>query len=170
MALDIKSQLKNLQIALTKVVKEVNSSVNMQDYGEVAAEEIKRQTRLGYGVSATGAPREKLAELKPSTVKSRTRGKKTGVLNELTTPKKSNLTNTGQMLDSIKAQNATTGKVKISATGQHSSGKSNQTLTKYAAEGSPNRKKRPFLNLSDRGVKKVQDHIRQTILKVVKKI
>lgn len=171
MALDIKSKIRGLEIALKKVVRDVNKKSQMQDYGDFTAEMIRKRTRLGYGVTENGAPRTPLAKLAvDTTVRQRRRLKDRGQLSPLTSPGKSNLTSTASMLDGIKAERADTGKVQVNVTGRHPSGKANSTIAKYAADGSNNRPKREFMNLSDREIKQVQDYIRRAIVAIVKKL
>ncbi len=68
---------------------------------KMASDLIKKRTRLGYGVEKDGANKTKLKGIKDKTIEQRQRKKKMGLLHNNTTPKKSNLTDTGQLIDAI---------------------------------------------------------------------
>ncbi len=144
-------------------IKELGTSSNMKKIGDFAAETIKKRTRLGYGVNATGEDRVALKPLHPEYIlyraqteerKSKKTGKALKVRNvkgqeslsgnfakslhkqnknkeklntALTSVSKSNLTYTGQMLDSLKAT-ATQDSVSINVSGQRRDGQSNEEI------------------------------------------
>ncbi len=78
-----------------------------------------------------------------------------GGLSQFTSPKKSNLTRSGQLLDSIAGKNPTTRTVHVGPTGQRDDGKTNQKIGEYVSDAG-----RPFNNLSEIELKRVSDYIR----------
>jgi len=82
---------------LLGLVKAYTETKQFEQVGKDIANGIRVRTRLGKGDD-----NKKLKELKASTKKKRKRYKKN--LSEFTKPNKSNLTATGQMLDSIKSK------------------------------------------------------------------
>lgn len=118
----------------------------VQLYAEEAANLIKTRTRRGYGVPADGAPAERLKALSREPAgrsyvdfRKRTRS----ALSSETSPGKSNLTYSGQMLDSLYARRRRIGNWSINLKSQRDDGKTNPQVARYAAIGG-----RPFLFLS----------------------
>ena len=103
-----------IDLAIKKAKEKVNRSIedsidkkDMDELASFAANMITKRTRLGYGVSDNGQEKSKLEKLKgrpspyKSTIRARIYAEKRGELSRETTPVKSNLTMTGQLLDSI---------------------------------------------------------------------
>jgi hypothetical protein len=127
LAIDIKRFRRQLEKSFKESVKELESRQNMTQLGKSLSEDIKKRTRLGYGVEKNGARRQRLAPLSDSYVEQRRgrltfrknskgkpypissenkSGKKFLSSNKLridstTSAKKSNLTQSGRMLRSI---------------------------------------------------------------------
>ena len=101
---------KNLNAVLTEAItpKEVLPTA------EYAISLIVKRTRLGYGVNVQFGSKQKLKKLSDGYIKRRARAKN---LFELTSPKTSNLTMTGQMLESMRVLDRVNGKVSIGPTG-----------------------------------------------------
>lgn len=148
MADDFKKAFKNLE----NIVKGISSKDSLKEIGEEVVSMVKKRTQLGYGVAESGADKKKLEPLEPSTVKSR----KTKQLSGMTAPKKSNLTETGDMLDDIKVTKSSKGELEIGFGSDFSQKKANWNTnpTKH-----PN--KRPFMNLSKAEIKRVTDKIKE---------
>jgi len=89
-----------------EIVQVAKSPQFLQPIAVIAADLIRKRTRLGYGVRGEGAERERLKALSPKYVDFR---KKNPRLSEFTTAKRSNLTFTGQLLDSLKGRTTTRG-------------------------------------------------------------
>src|SRR4051812_22970465 len=100
MASDFGPFQKNLQKSLEKLV----SKSELDPIAQEMAQIIKVRTRLGYGAKANGESKQKLAPLKDSTIAGRKRKQKAGKLSNATAPTKSNLTDSGAMLDSLKGR------------------------------------------------------------------
>lgn len=84
---------------LNNVIGRVTSKRTLNKLGKEARNQVVKRTRLGQGVTGQGQP-EPLKPLKQSTKDYRTRYSKN--LSRFTSKNKSNLTATGQFLDSMK--------------------------------------------------------------------
>ena len=101
---------KRIKDALNEAVR----PQNLKPTAQFAIDVIVKRTRLGYGVNRQFGQKEKLKKLSSRYIKFRNTF---GKLDELTGPKRSNLTLTGQMLKSMAVLNAETGSVSIGPTG-----------------------------------------------------
>lgn len=126
----------------------------LRELGEIAADMVRLRTRLGYGVQSTGEPREKLKPLSENYKKQR----KKMDLNENTSPSKSNLTRTGQLLSSIGVKSITGNQVVIGPQGSRDDGKDNSEIAQYVSEQG-----RPFNNLSDVELKRLKERVRKDL-------
>jgi len=99
-----------------KMIKALNKQF-MLKAGNELSEDIRRRTRLGFGVKDIGRPRRKLKPLAQITKIYRREFQ--NKMSSLTKPSRSNLTFTGQLLDSLKAVKSSTGKVTIDFVGIH---------------------------------------------------
>lgn len=165
-----KVDLKKFERDMQKILDEALDKTAMSAIGDELARRIKTRTQLGRGVNKTGGPSVPLARLADSTVDKRRRKRENGDLSELTTPKRSNLTATGQMLDSIKVTEVRDGQVTIAATGTRSDRKRNDDVASYAEDGSNNRPKRKFLDLSGPELNALQRSVRDRIEAVIKRL
>lgn len=150
--------------ALEKALEEVRKPATMKRLGDKAAGMIKLRTRLGHGVTGDGTDKQKLKPLSDSTRESK-RGKlRRGELSSDTTPNRSNLTDTGQLLDSIKAFDAQNGSIKVGPTGTRQDGKRNEDIAKYVTEQG-----RSFNHLSKVEQKRINDEVRREVRAVLKR-
>lgn len=139
----------------------IQNTVNrqlIQKLGEMAVEQIRNRTRLGYGVPDLGAPQQKLQPLKDSTISNRKRSKGRGTLSGKTSPKKSNLTHTGELLDSIRFVGQDN-RLEIYIAGER-----NRSVAEFVADQG-----RPFFTLSKSEVSRLVDVIQQAIDTYLKK-
>ena len=165
-----KVNLKNFERDMQKILDEALDRGTMKSIGDELARRIKTRTQLGRGVNKTGGPSVPLAKLADSTTNSRRRKRENGDLSALTAPKKSNLTETGQMLESIRVTEVKDGQVTIAAAGTRSDGKRNDDVASYAEDGSNNRPKRKFLDLSGAELNALQRSVRDRIETVIKRL
>ena len=84
-----------------KAMDEMTQKSRLKDLGETAKSLVQKRTRLGGGSTGPGGSRTKLDPLSDKYRAQRKRFKKTNVLDSTTTPAKSNLTKTGEMLREI---------------------------------------------------------------------
>lgn len=122
--------------SLKKLFKRIETDLNetikreqMIKLGLFAADLIRKRTRLGYGVDRQFGSKSKLKALSPRYVKFR---KQYNLLAQSTTPKKSNLTLTGQMLDSVTITKVENGSIKVGPTGKRfDNDKTNIQIAQY---------------------------------------
>ncbi len=93
------------KLNIEHLIKNVVTDSLLETLGERAVDLIRKRTRLGYGVTSDeklGATQQKLDGLTASTKEKRARLAEQGRLSSETTPAKSNLTETGELLNSIR--------------------------------------------------------------------
>ena len=175
-----KVNMRQFELAMDKAIKEVESVSSMRSLGEEMAERIRKRTRLGKGVAETGAAPQPLKPLSAS-YKATRAGKiafataKDGhvypykpdeapKLHPHTTPGRSNLTRTGQMLDSLRVIAVRVG---VAVLGLH--GPRNDSKLSNADVGGYVSKERPFLNLSKPELNGLATLIRERIEAALRK-
>lgn len=94
----VKLQVQKFTSKIEKTLKQAVSKRQTSALAEEAIKIIVRRTRLGYGVKRNYSERYKLPGLSTAYIKRR---RNYSGLAGTTTPKKSNLTFTGQMLESV---------------------------------------------------------------------
>jgi hypothetical protein len=172
--------------AMKEAITDIGKPANMRKYGEQLAGMIRLRTRLGSGVSSPGADKEPLKPLAESTIQARKgkiafyeapNGKRIPYprskshdpvkLSEFTTPSKSNLTRTGQLLDSHGVKSVSQGSVTIGPTGTRKpEGKivlTNQQVSKFVTEGG-----RPYASPSRIEVKRINDQMKRDLRNFIK--
>lgn len=153
--------------ALGIAIKEVSSQRAMKEYGKMAVKLIRARTRRGFGVIKTGANATRLARLAESTVEKR---KRFPGLSSQTTPGKSNLTFTGQLLDSLRVKSVTNQTVIIGADRRRrKGGLTNEELSGIQQTRGRNRPARVFLNLSTNELKALTREFSFSFSKALKK-
>lgn len=150
------ASFKNVNNSLKLALRKATSPANMRKLAKMASDMIRTRTRLGFGVKTLGGKRQKLAPLKPSTKKSR---KANPNLSGLTSAGKSNLTETGQLLDSIDVVSVTQGKAVVSTSGSRKGGGQNKEIAGYVSVA------RPFMNISDVEIKRIEDDFSKIVEK-----
>lgn len=176
---------KRLQDAMNQAIDQILSPENMRKIGKQAADMIKLRTRLGFGAVKDGAEKEKLKPLTKTTIEQRkgniaffkspstgkpipykpdSNGAKIQLSNQ-TSPSKSNLTRTGQLLDSEQVISASRANVAIGPKGGRNDGKTNEKVAQYVTDAG-----RPFNNLSKVEVKRLQDAIKKDLRDRIKRL
>lgn len=135
--------IKQIQKALNEGI----SKDNLEKTGKEVAESIKKRTRLGRSVEKTGNQATKLEPLSAKYKKQRSGLKKKGKLSSQTTPAKSNLTKSGEMVDNIKS------KANQNGFEIYIEGRENREKARYVQE------KRPFMNLAKFEIKLIIENI-----------
>lgn len=87
---------------LEQTLKDILSEKNLEKIAQDIVDQIVLRTKLGKGVSQAEGPEKPLEKLSTSYKKQRKSLQSKGKLHETTTPTRSNLTQTGEMLDSIR--------------------------------------------------------------------
>lgn len=137
-------------------VKSAATTEQMELLAEEAARMVRVRTRLGQGVNKSGA-KGKLKALSPKYVDFRERFSD---LSEFTTPPRSNLTLTGQMLESIEILDVKKGKVEIGP--NRNTRRDGKSTNQKVAEGVS--KARPFMNFHKLEIKKLARFYEKNIL------
>jgi hypothetical protein len=147
--------LKDFRINLEKNFRQLLTRSFAVDVGNFAANMVRLRTRLGSGVDAEGSSKAKLKALSPKYVEARKKMK----LSPLTSARKSNLTKTGQLLDSIGAINPSLDGVEVGPIGVRKEGHiTNEQVGEYVTKGG-----RPFNNLSNVELKRIQEFMRKEL-------
>ena len=162
-----KDQIKKIDNKFKKIFRDLVSSSSMKVLGELGVERIRKRTQLGKGVSFDGGPESKLQDIADSTIKKRKKTKKKGKLSKNTSPKRSNLTETGQMLekdfDITKLSRASV-EIGFKTT------RSKDIADIHNKRGAGKSKvKRPFFHLSAKDKKAIRTEIRKKLRSFVKK-
>ncbi len=170
--MSVERAIRELSIQIEAAGQKALSRSNTKKILDEAAKIVRRRTLLGFGVEENEGPRKRLKKLSASYKEQRRRlGKPRKVstgekfrsklrLSPKTTPAKSNLTLTGQLLDSIRARVTGPGKGFLTPTGQRNDGFSNEEIAAFVEEAG-----RDFMNLSNNEIKQLSDFA-QDILQV----
>lgn len=153
--------MTNVFKKILKRIEVILDRFDLDPYAEDTAERIKNRTRLGYGVESRGARRQKLKPLKDTYRNIRRKNK--GSLSKATTPKKSNLTFTGQLLDSLRGFGRR-GRIVIEVVDNRDDGESNKAIAGYVKENG-----RPFLEVSDKELKGLRNDIKRDLIKSLRR-
>jgi len=149
---------KELEKKLAKLVDNIGNRSQMQDVADEATKIVKTRTKQGKGVDKNGGSTQKLRQLKTSTIKKRSQLKRAGKLSDETTPSKSNLTQKGEMINSVQGQgqkNLATVSLK---------GRKNQSKAEHQADVG-----RKFMNLAKKEISDLANIIEDDIKKDIKK-
>ena len=151
---------KKMEAAQAQAVKAVQDQ--MKTEVEQLAKDVRTRTRMGSGVDASGN-KSKLKSLSPAYIKQRESLKAKGKLSNVTTPKKSGLTKSGSMLDSLKGT-AKGSSFKVEVTGSDDEGNKNSDKALWNAENG-----REFMNLSNEERTRTVQKLRQKFVTSFKK-
>lgn len=143
-----KEQMAEFVARLNSAVMEATGPEEMKKIGAFMVEKIAIRTRLGYGVNDNLAEKSKLKPLSKKYVEFR---KSYPFLSDLTSAKKSNLTRTGSMIDSLRVKEIGKNSIRIGVTGFDRDGVSNQKKAAIQEKMG-----RTFLRLSRPEVKQVR--------------
>lgn len=143
LGISVKQQLNILAKKIAESVKLTFNAAFMREVGDEVARIIFIRTRLGYGVQAQGSMRQKLMPLSAGYIAMRKKSKKSTSLSTATSPTKSNLTFTGQLLESIQTKKAQDGISWVGPIGYRNDGLTNEQVANTVS------KTRPFMFLSD---------------------
>lgn len=158
---------------LKKVIKRMNGLFRgrnkqtqkklLKSMGLETIDIIVTRTRRGFGVKRTGGNRRKLKKLSPGYIKHRQRNR--NLLSRFTSPGKSNLTFTGQMLESVKIIKANDSEFILGPSGRRSDGKRNADVGRWVTEQG-----RPFMNLGRKEITDLQKFVREEMQNRIKKL
>lgn len=163
--MSFKTDLASFQKGVQAALELATSAAVKREIAEDFAEQIRQRTRKGKGVSKAGGPENNLKKLLPSTIAARKRKAKKGDLHPETSPSKSNLTDTGQMLDSLKGR-AINDLIELSFSGKRKkSAVTNSEVAVYQeATG------RRFFNLSNLDIKRLTNIMSDKLTRAVDRV
>lgn len=134
----------------------------LKKMGLAAVDIVVTRTRKGFGVKKTGGNRKKLKALSKGYIARR----KMSNLHRTTSPRKSNLTFTGQMLESVKVLRSTKkSSFSIGPSGRRSDGKRNADVGRWVSDQG-----RPFMNLGRLEIKELSKIMRSQMKDRLQKI
>lgn len=153
---------KPIRLQVRTIVKNIQDTVGrsltpqeMRFLAMATLDSIVKRSRAGFGVERNFGVQRAFPALSKSYIEFRKRYKK---LAKTTSPRKSNITLTGELLDSIGILRTNQGSLVIGATGTRSSGLTNEKLVGYLA-----RKDRYFLRLSNQEFKQFVQNYQKTL-------
>jgi hypothetical protein len=164
--------MKTLTIALEKALEDTLTKTNMKRYAKSLADDIKKRTRLGRGVLKNFGKTHKLKPLTSNEyIEQRYDDKEAGILSQYTSPERSNLTRTGQLLDAIQSEVINNHKFEISVKDNRRG--RDEVKNSDIVEGQEGQG-RSFLYASDLEFKRVRDQFRKDLqanmLREIKKV
>lgn len=159
----IKNDLKGLFAKVRRAIGPAQNKLVLKLLSAEAISIIVKRTRLGYGVKKEGGERFKLSSIPWSEKYKLIR--KTAPLDETTSPKKSNLTFTGQMLRSVKVIKMTGNTIVIGPTGSRDDGLTNSEV---AADNA--KRGRTFMALSGNEHKQLTRLARRSFTDLLKRL
>lgn len=140
----VKRDLDKVKKRLFFAIKRALNRKELTEIGRLAIAMISKRTRKGYGVAKAGGPQTNLKKLSPAYVLFRKKSRKLNTA--LTSPGKSNLTFTGQLIDSLLVREVDVEDQKVFINANRRRRKGGQTNEEVAEFVS--RQGREFLNLS----------------------
>jgi len=159
MSRDADDTLKLVNRAIAKGIGNTISKKNMAKYGNSLADDIKKRTRLGKGVKENFGKTHKLKPLTSNDyVEQRYDDKEAGRLSPYTSPERSNLTRTGQLLDSIRSKVISDNKFEIYVKDSRRDGVKNSDIIDGQEDQG-----RFFLYASNLEYKRIRDQFRKDI-------
>ncbi len=130
----------------------------MSEVAELAKDMVVNRTSKGFGVNSSNGPKVRLKGISESYKKQRRRLSKQGKLSAETSPQKSNLTKSRQMLSSVDSK-ASVGQAEVFLNNRKAEEKA-----KHQAEDG-----REFMNLSRTELNKITKLIEEKIIKDINK-
>lgn len=170
----LKFNYKNFLSHNNNLLKFARTAISLQETNSLlkqAVKLIKLHTTRGISVNKFKGPEGKFKDLKASTIKARERLKKQGLLVKGVGAKKSRLTLTGQMIDSISYKVTGMGSGKLYFKKRRvGGGINNEELAQIHEDGTNKIPKRPFFNLSYREYKILKGKLERDIKNKLKKL
>lgn len=149
---DLSKFVRKIEVSLGKAM----GANPMKALGREAVRLIVKRTRLGYGVDRDLGAKSRLKPLSARYVDWRQKNKRQ--LSGFTTPRRSNLTKTGQMLDSMTILETSKGRVVIGPSGARKGSRlSNQKVAEFVTKQG-----RPFNYLSELEFNQLVRYYRRT--------
>jgi hypothetical protein len=157
---DVDRAFRRIRAKIKLAEDKVKEQTSMKFIGNFGARLIRKRTRLGYG--SNNGKKERLEKLSPLYKKQR---KKFSGLSSKTTAGKSNLTRTGQMLDSIKSKVTGYGQAEIYLDGSRDDDLTNDKVREYVEDNG-----RPFFNFTTQEEKQITRIISKRLKTFIREI
>jgi hypothetical protein len=154
------STFKEVTTDILSILTEIASTEFLDELGKQVVDMVRKRTQLGYG--SKDSIKVKLDALSKPYVASRKRMGKGKTLSGMTSPSKSNLTLTGDMLADM-TFNSKTGELQIDFKSDFSKKKAI-----YNTDGHGNCPPRPFLDLTEQEIKRVTVIIQAKAIELIK--
>lgn len=146
MTTTLKKLSSDIDKAIQRAIKTASKRKNMKVIAEHEAGIIRDRTRKGYGVLQRGKAKHKLKRLALSTKRARRKKR----LHPSTSPDRSNLTETGQMLNALYGRSDRAGEMKVAVRSKRrGTSKTNDEVVFFTSGD------RPFLELSTKELREV---------------
>lgn len=156
--------LNEISKQIDNVIDKLQSRSSIEKIARMLARLIKVRTRLGYGSEGPDSSRRALKPLKRSTKNARRYKKKAGRLSRETTPNRSNLTDTGQLLDSLFGRYVKKGRGEVGLLkNRRGSRANNEEVAEYV------QKDRPFLEPTKEEVDQLRQRLRKDLRNLIRK-
>ena len=154
---------------VAEAIKIAFSKDNINGLGEEIVRFLKGRVRTGFGVNKHKGKKVRLKPLADSTIASRRRKKRAGNFSGLTSPTKSNLTESGDMLDDLSHAIQSPGTSKAQLTIDFES-EEEANKARWHHEGAGNLPERKFMYLSNKEVKRVSVQLQEYIDEAIDKV
>lgn len=154
-------KLKDIKLKLNNAI----DNTSFEEYFRPIPKIIKDRTRSGTGITEDDGSAKKLKKLADSTIKGREYLKSKGKLSSETTPKTSNLTQSGQMLDSIKLKKVSNKKYSVVFKEGRNDGERNVIIKNRVEKAG-----RVFFGLTKTERRILEKNLAKKINEVIKKI
>lgn len=155
--------IKSVQEKIDKAYEKLTRASSTKVFATFVRDDVKKRVRMGYGVKGNLMPKENLKPLKQSTIDDRKKLQGEGKLNAFTNPRRSNLTRSGQLTDSLVALGMNKEFI-IEVQDARNDGKTNsQIVSGQEKQG------RPFLYITDLEQKRLNNLVKKAILSEIRK-
>lgn len=155
---NLKQFAKNFERRMNDALEEATSKKVLKEARDLVVNDIKTRVTLGFGVDKTGGSKKRFKGLSSSYVEQRRSLKKKGKLGNNATPKKSNVHQSGQMIEEDLAGTVDGNRIIIGFKTDRSS-----KIASFVE------KTRPFLNFSKGEVQRITKFFRTQITEIFTK-
>jgi len=155
--------IKDVQEKIQKAYEKLTKPAYTKKFAEFVKEDVKKRVRLGYGVKANLSPKQRLKAIEDSTIKQRKKLSQVGDLSQFTSPRRSNLTRSGQLTDSIIGLGMNREFI-VEVEDSRNDGVTNSEIV-----SGQEKQGRPFLYITDLEKKRLNNLVKKAILEEIRK-
>lgn len=160
-----KRQIKRVENRIITNIRRALNRKELTQLARLAIKQIAKRTRAGFGVAEARGNAKRLKKLSSAYIEYRKRSSKLNTA--LTSPGKSNLTFTGQLIDSLVVREVDVEKQKVFINAnrrRRKGGTTNEEVAEFVAQQG-----RAFLNLSRNEVTKISRAYKNSLVNSVKR-